>query len=197
MRVGGTATGAVTINGSGAIEINDDYLQLPNGVLTLELDAGSTTGTIIDVADGANLAGTLSVELSAGYTPMLGSEFAIVTAGDMVNGEFDEVNLPALPGDLSWELSYNDDSVVLRVVENNGDFNHDGTVDATDYVMWRKTDGSPAGYNAWRTNFGRTGGSGSMSETTVPEPASLSLVIGAIAGCCGTRQMHVARFKTR
>jgi hypothetical protein len=39
-----------------------------------------------------------------------------------------------------------------------GDYNHNGVVDAADYVIWRKTDGSPAGYTAWRTNFGLTGG---------------------------------------
>ena len=31
-----------------------------------------------------------------------------------------------------------------------GDFNDDGTVDAADYVVWRKTDGTQAGYNTWR-----------------------------------------------
>ncbi len=40
-----------------------------------------------------------------------------------------------------------------------GDYNTDGVVDAADYVVWRKTDGAnPAGYNTWRTNFGRTSG---------------------------------------
>ena len=38
-----------------------------------------------------------------------------------------------------------------------GDFNHDGTVDAADYVVWRKTDGTQAEYNTWRTHFGQTG----------------------------------------
>ena len=42
-----------------------------------------------------------------------------------------------------------------------GDFNHDGTVDAADYIVWRKTDGTPAGYNTWRANFGQPAGSGS------------------------------------
>jgi hypothetical protein len=58
-----------------------------------------------------------------------------------------------------------------------GDFNGDGKVDAADYVVWRKTDGSPAGYNDWRTNFGRTSGSAAGQVSgAVPEPATLSLV---------------------
>ena len=35
----------------------------------------------------------------------------------------------------------------------SGDYNNDGFVDARDYILWRKNDGSPAGYNDWRTNL--------------------------------------------
>jgi PEP-CTERM motif len=63
-----------------------------------------------------------------------------------------------------------------------GDFNHDSTVDAADYVVWRKTGGSTDDYNTWRANFGATAGSGSSSNATVPEPASLVLLMFAAAG---------------
>jgi hypothetical protein len=57
-----------------------------------------------------------------------------------------------------------------------GDFNGDGKVDAADYVVWRKTDGTQPGYNEWRTNFGRTSGSGAgQLAGAVPEPASLAI----------------------
>jgi hypothetical protein len=39
-----------------------------------------------------------------------------------------------------------------------GDFTNDGKVDAEDYVVWRRTNGSTGGYNTWRANFGRTVG---------------------------------------
>jgi hypothetical protein len=61
-----------------------------------------------------------------------------------------------------------------------GDFNNDGKVDAADYVVWRKTDGTQPGYNEWRTNFGRTSGSGaafSPSGSSVPEPAAVALLL--------------------
>jgi hypothetical protein len=64
-----------------------------------------------------------------------------------------------------------------------GDFNDDGTVDAADYVVWRKNDGTQDGYDTWRTNFGRTliAGSGSISfeqdlSAAIPEPAGILLV---------------------
>ena len=50
------------------------------------------------------------------------------------------------------------------VAQLAGDYNHNGVVDAADYVLWRKNPsvygGNPAGYNTWRANFGLTGGSG-------------------------------------
>jgi hypothetical protein len=69
-----------------------------------------------------------------------------------------------------------------------GDYNGDGAVNAADYVVWRKTDGSQAGYDTWRTNFGRTSGSGSTLGA-VPEPASALLVtFGLIGGALISRR---------
>jgi hypothetical protein len=64
-----------------------------------------------------------------------------------------------------------------------GDFNNDGAVNAADYVVWRKSINTPEGYNLWRTNYGRTSGSGSLVAGSVPEPSLLALV--AIAGMVG------------
>ena len=62
-----------------------------------------------------------------------------------------------------------------------GDHNNDGTVDAADYVIWRKNPsafgGDPAGYNTWRANFGATSGSGSSIDGAVPEPTTTPLLI--------------------
>jgi hypothetical protein len=63
-----------------------------------------------------------------------------------------------------------------------GDFNQDGTVDAADYVVWRKTDGTQTSYDAWRANFGTSllAGGGSTipsaeSLSAVPEPVTLAI----------------------
>jgi hypothetical protein len=70
----------------------------------------------------------------------------------------------------------------LSVAAVSGDYNGDGKVDATDYVLWRKTGGTQAGYNDWRTNFGATvtGAAAvapSASASDVPEPSSLGLLL--------------------
>jgi Carbohydrate family 9 binding domain-like len=64
-----------------------------------------------------------------------------------------------------------------------GDYNGNGAVDAADFVVWRENPaahgGDPAGYNTWRTNFGRTSGAGSGlgGGTVSPEPATLALLV--------------------
>ena len=54
-----------------------------------------------------------------------------------------------------------------------GDYNGDGSVDAADYVVWRKSNiNGQQGYNDWRTNFGSTGGGAggwnSLAEQNLP-----------------------------
>jgi hypothetical protein len=76
---------------------------------------------------------------------------------------------------------------------NSGDFNYDGSVDAADYVPWRKAVGSAADYNAWRENFGATtagaaAAAQSASQVPVPEPSSLPLAAIAVASVCGWRR---------
>ena len=66
-----------------------------------------------------------------------------------------------------------------------GDYNSDGTVDAADYVVWRKTNGTQPGYELWRTQFGQTAGSGAGATaaanlSTVPEPAGMALTLMGI-----------------
>jgi hypothetical protein len=63
-----------------------------------------------------------------------------------------------------------------------GDYNGDGRVDAADYVIWRKTDGTPAGYSAWRSNFGAGVGigSGSVLGSAVPEPGTCALALAGV-----------------
>jgi hypothetical protein len=69
-----------------------------------------------------------------------------------------------------------------------GDYNNNGVVDTADYVVWRKSIGTPEGYNLWRTNYGRTSGSGSVVADAVPEPSLLALVVVVIAAGLARRR---------
>jgi hypothetical protein len=80
-----------------------------------------------------------------------------------------------------------------------GDYNDDGKVDAADYVVWRKNEGTmntlpndPTGgtigaaqFNSWRANFGNTlGGSGAArtedASGAVPEPNSVLYLFATV-----------------
>ena len=66
-----------------------------------------------------------------------------------------------------------------------GDYNGDGAVNAADYVVWRKSDGSQTGFQLWRANFGNSLGTGANTLPSptvtiypaIPEPASALLSI--------------------
>jgi hypothetical protein len=81
-----------------------------------------------------------------------------------------------------------------------GDYNNNGTVDAADYVLWRK--GNPlqnevadpgivsaADYTEWRARFGNSSGAGSaLGGSLVPEPTGVVLALfGLAVGCLGRR----------
>jgi hypothetical protein len=65
-----------------------------------------------------------------------------------------------------------------------GDHNGDGTVDAADYVAWRKIPanfgGNPDGYETWRENFAEGGGGGGSGA--VPEPTTFVYLVGGAVG---------------
>jgi hypothetical protein len=83
----------------------------------------------------------------------------------------------------------------IAPVSTPGDFNGDGTVDAADYVVWRKTNGSQTNYTLWRSNFGKPPGSGAGatgSAGAVPEPATLVMLGTAMLGMYSRRHAKVS-----
>jgi hypothetical protein len=103
----------------------------------------------------------------------------------------EQLNAAFAEGNVSeWALDH------LQVVDLVGDFNQDGTVDAADYVVWRKGAGvapTPINYRRWRTSFGATNpapiGSalGPSSQEAVPEPGALVLALIAAVVMWGIR----------
>jgi arabinogalactan endo-1,4-beta-galactosidase len=76
-----------------------------------------------------------------------------------------------------------------------GDYNRDGVVNLADYVFWRMNDGTEAGYNTWRANFGDTAGRdfgfGAEANAAVPEPAIIVLQMFVGVGCCLRRRRSI------
>jgi probable HAF family extracellular repeat protein len=77
------------------------------------------------------------------------------------------------------------DARALLTTSLPGDYNHDGKIDAADYVIWRKSNGSQSDYNIWRSHFGPSAGSGAAGyplgasaeplPAAVPEPETMVL----------------------
>jgi hypothetical protein len=96
-----------------------------------------------------------------------------------------------------WDLSHLYTTGEVTLIARSsipGDFNFDGAVDAADYVVWRKTDGTPAGYNFWRAHFGQFTGGGSDRGVngTSPEPSTLVLYLMGMAMHCSRRRARVS-----
>jgi hypothetical protein len=204
LQVGGGAGGELILRSAAALSIVGDYLQNSDGTLRVELNDALLAGPAITIADQAQLAGELKIELAAAYVPELNDTFELLQAAGGVNGSFDDFSLPPLPSQLGWTIGLIDDTVVLQVVANGiaGDFNNDGRVDAADYTVWRdsygqsgeslaadgsgSTPGIPDGvvdqldYEYWKANFGNTPGSEDAAAIGVPEPTSLMMTGGAI-----------------
>ncbi|MCI0333394.1 MAG: autotransporter adhesin family protein [Planctomycetes bacterium] len=143
---------------------------------TLIIELGGTTpGSGHDQIDAAGtlaLDGTLLVALANGFGPASGNSFDLFNWATS-SGMFDTLMLPALSAGLAWNTSQLYVSGVLSIVPGlPGDYNFDGTVDAADYVVWRKGFAS-GNYATWRANFGETASGGAGDSNAVPEPRML------------------------
>jgi hypothetical protein len=68
----------------------------------------------------------------------------------------------------------------------HGDYNHNGTVEAADYAVWRKglgTTYAAGDYTTWRANFGKTapGTGAGLDLVAVPEPGEWALAVLGLA----------------
>jgi hypothetical protein len=103
------------------------------------------------------------------------------------------------------------DNILLQLIDvvtpgNSADFNSNGTIDAADYVVWRnntpliggatQSQGDANGdgnvddtdYELWRASFGsNVPGGGLGAASTVPEPASVALMLVAMVALGAVR----------
>jgi hypothetical protein len=179
------------------------------GTLQVEL-GGTMPGVDYDqlLATGSfTAAGTLSVSLINSFAPHAGDNFNILDFASL-SGTFANIQLPNLGSSLGWNTSQLYTSGVLSVVSLGvpGDYNNNGTVDAGDYVLWRKYQGTthvlpndPTGgtigtsqYTTWRAHFGQPPGSGSglAAHTAVPEPTLLVLLLVAAMAIIGRLRLR-------
>jgi hypothetical protein len=161
------------------------------------LAPGSFDSILNDGSDGVTFDGALTLRFVGGeYQPgtvalfdnfaSYSGDFASVAVTGLTNGEIATFN----PADGTLTIMAEPPPLLP------GDYNSDGSVDAADYVVWRKSvgaDGLPnrgplirgpvgaADYDFWRQNFGAVAAA-SGATAAIPEPAgAVLLVIGGLA----------------
>lgn len=185
----GQSPGAVSFGGDIAWSGDAEFVAQIAGEAIGQYDS-------ITAAGSATLDGLLTIELldDNAFVPEAGDSFTLLTAS-AIDGAFDTLSAPTLPGGLGWRIEQRPTSLTLRVIDEAGlagDFNADGFVDAADYTLWRDTQGSAgpshaadangdqtvdgADLAAWRANYGS-----SAATAAIPEPGGVGLVVLLLA----------------
>lgn len=172
-----------------------DAKMFVDGTLPANTFTGSSTATATTNFTGSDLELILGTGRAASgalqggdyYTGDL-AEFLVFNAQLSVG----QINLVAnyLSSEYGLPFAY-ETNLLFSQAAQLGDYNHDGIVDNSDYVLWRKTGiNSQQGYVDWRNNFGNSTGNGlslpgSSLTPQVPEPsASMIIAIAVVlAGC--------------
>jgi len=175
----------LVVTGAGPLANNRLRLQHPDEVAANSGSSGNLQG------DGIALELDLSLLTSSMTLLLIDNQTADAVTGFLENGMttnlYDEgVQIPGTGFDGTVTISYvggtgNDVTLSLAAAAGlSGDHNHDGFVDAADYVVWRKTGINGAqGYNDWRANYGATS-EGGASNAQVPEPAEFLMIASVI-----------------
>jgi T5SS/PEP-CTERM-associated repeat protein len=178
----------------GTTTITGTYAQQTTATLEIEIGGASTSQyDLVNVQNNVGLAGQLQLALINSFVPESQNIFTVLNATGNINGAFNNIangqRLTTSDEAGSFLVHYgagsqfNPRQIVLTNFQSStlaGDFNRDGSVDAADYIVWRR---NPSGntfvdatnYQTWRTNFGRTADELAES-TTVPEPGGLALI---------------------
>lgn len=207
LNVGLTGGGTIANSGSLGTAGTTPIAANLNSSSKLVIDLGPNNTDFFNITGNATLSGLLDVVLEPGFTPV--GPFTVLT----VSGTLNATSLALDASDTSdFTLGVVGKSLVLTVGGTGGvtgDYNGNGVVDAADYTLWRDNLGTnnplqnddiggtigQAHYAQWKSNFGATGGGGSLAaQSAVPEPTTLVFAgLVAFVGCGATRSIRRAR----
>ncbi len=159
--VGVTGTLSYTTNGGGVLAI-DRAGTFPLGVVT-----SNDMSLFKNASPGVNLGDVLV--LSSGSVTTSANITAAAPLSGLYSAIFVDVNGVQL-------------GVGTAVPAPYGDYNLNGLVDAADYVVWRKTDGTAGGYNVWR----------SLLRPTLRQWCGAGLDRADVGRCTGTDERAIA-----
>lgn len=193
----GTIAGLVNVkNGAHIAPGNSNIESLDVGSLTLAsgsiLDFELNTASSVSPSDLIRVTNTDGLLINGGTLNLVSTgtilpgTFTLVDYAGTLNGSFNSLSFGSVPTGFNYLLVNNASATSIDlVVSMLGDFNNDGSVDAADYVIWRKAPssyGGASGYDAWRQNFGAisTGSGSTLTENAAPEPHGYLMILFGI-----------------
>lgn len=194
----GASIGTFTVGGATVLEAGS--------ILDFELGAPTNSDRLnVNLANGLTInGGTLNLTNAGG---LAAGTYTLIDYAGTLAGSVDNLLFGSVPNGFTFDLVDTGSLINLLVTGGGGsaddpDFNDDGTIDAADYVVWRKFNGTIGSgtpktgdangdtnvngtdYGIWREMFGQPG-AGSGGSGAVPEPTSLVLFGIAMLGAFG------------
>lgn len=141
----------------------------------------------LQVGGTATLDGGISLFLDDAFEPALGDTFTVLTAGQIVGTfSFLQDTLAELGPGLAWDLIYNPTGVQLTVIANlTADADLDGDVDGADFLLLQRT--NPTLIPDWRLQYGTESAAEFSSNSAVPEPSTVLLLMLGVSAACWLR----------
>jgi hypothetical protein len=174
-----------------------------NSLYTLQVDIGhrnnepTLPGYAVELYAGGTLLASES-SLAPGPGTFLTSVVSyFASPSDPLVGQALEIRLQVTPL-LPYQVNFDNVRLDATVPGLTGDYDHNGIVDAADYVVWRKdSNRTTAQYDEWRSHFGQPPGSGAALPSAeplsaaVPEPPTMViLLLGVVVMWCGRRSQN-------
>jgi endonuclease/exonuclease/phosphatase family metal-dependent hydrolase len=192
-------------NGTDHLPVVADYqvpavMQAMISVVPAALAVGEPFSVDVTVRNAANVQDAIGADEL---------EYSLIASGDVAGSFLDEIDL-ALGGSNLYAIGLDTSTPGMKSglitiasssqsVQNGlieipisyevigttlpGDFNEDGVVNAADYVVWRKVNGTPGGYEAWRNNFGAELTASGVVAATGPTPEPGAWLLATLGGC--------------
>ncbi len=139
---------------AGVLTIDADYTQAASGQVAIEI-GGLTAGSEhdrLDITGNATLDGTLKLDITDEFDPMVGDTFVVMTFASRT-GTFASIDAPCLPAGTVLQVSISDTQVIVQVSDALiGDADCDCALSGLDLEAFILALTDPAAYQATYTN---------------------------------------------
>ena len=177
----GTITGNVNNSGGqinpgntiGTLTVAGDYSQTGTGTVNLELGS-ATSFDRLNITGAADLGGILKLNLTSGFTPTIGTKFAVLTYGSATTKSFNTIQGIDISSSLAFAPTSTGNNLTLEVVDQVKDL---GTINFINPQLIADFVGDTDLFDFYRFNV-TTAGNVQVKLTNLTSNANVWLVDG-------------------